>query len=116
MEPIKISGEDRRKYREKLRRSLGVFERMLRECFRSAFRLSGRNQLNLVDDRGGLRCATPPFSPRCQPRLGNGLGQFSIEIGVPPRRLIGLALGDLKTRADLNAADTKARASGAAWS
>jgi hypothetical protein len=31
IQPIKISGEDRRKYRDKVRRSLEVFARMLRE-------------------------------------------------------------------------------------
>ena len=31
IEAIKISGEDRRNYRDKLRRSLDVFARMLRE-------------------------------------------------------------------------------------
>ena len=31
IEAIKITGEDRRKYRDKVRRSLDVFARMLRE-------------------------------------------------------------------------------------
>ena len=31
IQAIKISGEDRRRYREKVRRSLEVFARMLRE-------------------------------------------------------------------------------------
>ena len=31
IQAIKISGEDRRKYRDKVRRSLDVFARMLRE-------------------------------------------------------------------------------------
>jgi len=31
IQPIKISGEDRRQYRDKLQRSLEVFARMLRE-------------------------------------------------------------------------------------
>jgi hypothetical protein len=46
IEAIKITGEDRRKYRDKVRRSLDVFARMLRETVslvippRSAWRSS----------------------------------------------------------------------------
>src|SRR6266704_3389588 len=51
IQPIKISGEDRRKYREKLRRSLDVFDRMLREqVFEETAALVGQEiELNLVD-------------------------------------------------------------------
>jgi len=54
IEAIKITGEDRRKYRDKVRRSLDVFARMLRE-----HRFAGdpaqvgvEIELNLVDGRG----------------------------------------------------------------
>ena len=117
IEPIKISGEDRRNYREKLRRSLDVFERMLRESvFDPGLSLVGQEiELNLVDDRGepSMRNAAV-LDAIANPAWATELGQFNIEINVPPRQLVGAALGDLEDeiRADLNAADTKARASG----
>src|SRR5260370_41106195 len=54
IQAIKISGEDRRNYREKLRRSLDVFDRMLRESiFDTSLSLVGQEiELNLVDERG----------------------------------------------------------------
>jgi gamma-glutamyl:cysteine ligase YbdK (ATP-grasp superfamily) len=117
IEPIKISGEDRRNYREKLRRSLDVFERMLRESvFDPGLSLVGQEiELNLVDDRGepSMRNAAV-LEAIANPAWATELGQFNIEINVPPRQLAGAALGDLEDeiRADLNAADTKARGSG----
>ena len=50
IQPITISGEDRRKYRDKLRRSLDVFDRMLREqVFETDVSLVGQEiELNLV--------------------------------------------------------------------
>ena len=117
IEPIKISGEDRRKYREKLRRSLDVFERMLRESvFDPGLSLVGQEiELNLVDERGepSMRNAAV-LEAIANPAWATELGQFNIEINVPPRQLAGAALGDLEDeiRADLNAADNKARGSG----
>src|SRR5260370_28769779 len=54
IQAIKISGEDRRNYREKLRRSLDVFDRMLRESiFDTSLSLCGpETDLNLLDERG----------------------------------------------------------------
>ena len=55
IEAVKITGEDRRRYRDKVRRSLDVFARMLRE-----HRFEGEPaqvgveiEMNLVDARGG---------------------------------------------------------------
>jgi len=117
IEPIKISGEDRRKYREKLRRSLDVFDRMLRESvFEDDTQLVGQEiELNLVDDRGepSMRNADV-LDAIADPAWATELGQFNIEINVPPRQLDGDALDGLEQeiRADLNAADNKARGSG----
>src|SRR5205823_1756853 len=49
------------------------------------------------------------------PAWGTEVGQFNLEINVPPRRLEGEALADLEEeiRADLNAGDAKARGAGA---
>jgi gamma-glutamyl:cysteine ligase YbdK (ATP-grasp superfamily) len=117
IEPIKISGEDRRKYREKLRRSLDVFDRMLRESiFDPSLSLVGQEiELNLVDDRGqpSMRNAAV-LDAIANPAWATELGQFNIEINMPPRELAGAALAGLEDeiRADLNAADSKARGSG----
>src|SRR5215470_13322199 len=117
IQPIKISGEDRRKYREKLRRSLDVFDRMLREkVFADHESLVGQEiELNLVDEDGwpSMRNADV-LAAIANPAWATELGQFNIEINVPPRRLDGDALAGLEQeiRADLNAADAKARSSG----
>jgi gamma-glutamyl:cysteine ligase YbdK (ATP-grasp superfamily) len=117
IQPIKISGEDRRKYRDKLRRSLDVFDRMLREkVFADHESLVGQEiELNLVDEDGwpSMRNADV-LAAIADPAWATELGQFNIEINVPPRRLAGDALAELEQeiRADLNAADAKARSSG----
>jgi len=117
IQPIKISGEDRRTYREKLRRSLDVFDRMLREkVFADHESLVGQEiELNLVDDDGwpSMRNADV-LAAIANPAWATELGQFNIEINVPPRRLDGDAFAELEdeVRADLNAADEKARGSG----
>ena len=54
IQAIKISGEDRRKYRDKVRRSLEVFARMLQERLFEAdpSRVGVEIELNLVDPSG----------------------------------------------------------------
>jgi gamma-glutamyl:cysteine ligase YbdK (ATP-grasp superfamily) len=117
IQPIKISGEDRRNYREKLRRSLDVFDRMLRESvFDTSLSLVGQEiELNLVDEHGepSMRNAAV-LDAIADPAWATELGQFNIEINMPPRALDGDALADMEDeiRADLNAADSKARSRG----
>src|SRR5690349_25024340 len=117
IQPIKISGEDRRNYREKLRRSLDVFDRMLRESvFDTSLSLVGQEiELNLVDERGdpSMRNAAV-LDAIADPAWATEVGQFNLEINVPPRELKGDAFAGLETevRASLNAADTKARGAG----
>src|SRR6266700_153305 len=117
IEPIKISGEDRRKYRDKLRRSLDVFDRMLRELvFEDSASLVGQEiELNLVDEDGApsMRNAAV-LDAIADPAWATELGQFNIEINVPPRRLDGGAVAGLEQeiRDSLNAADGKARSIG----
>ncbi len=117
IQAIKISGEDRRKYREKVQRSLDVFARMLRErrFEASPSRVGVEIELNLVDSRGGpsMRNAAV-LDAIADPAWATELGQFNLEINVPPRRLEGHALADLEQaiRASLNAADAKARSAG----
>jgi gamma-glutamyl:cysteine ligase YbdK (ATP-grasp superfamily) len=117
IQAIKISGEDRRKYRDKVRRSLEVFARMLQERRFEAdpSRVGVEIELNLVDSRGApsMRNADV-LDAIADPAWATELGQFNLEINVPPRRLGGEAVADLEReiRASLNAADAKARGTG----
>jgi gamma-glutamyl:cysteine ligase YbdK (ATP-grasp superfamily) len=114
IEAIKITGEDRRKYRDKVRRSLDAFARMLRERrFDENPSMVGQEvELNLVDVRGmpSMRNAEA-LAAIADPAWATEVGQFNLEINVPPRQLDGDAFGGLEreVRADLNAADGKAR-------
>ena len=117
IQAITISGEDRHKYREKVQRSLDVFARMLRErrFEASPSRVGVEIELNLVDSRGqpSMRNAAV-LDAIADPAWATELGQFNLEINVPPRRLEGHVLADLEQeiRASLNAADAKARETG----
>jgi len=117
IEQIKISGEDRRNYREKLRRSLDVFDRMLRErAFDGEPGMVGQEiELNLVDADGSpsMRNAAV-LDALADPAWSTEIGQFNLEINVPPRLLRGDALARLEReiRDDLNRADAKARGAG----
>jgi gamma-glutamyl:cysteine ligase YbdK (ATP-grasp superfamily) len=117
IQAIKISGEDRRKYREKVRRSLDVFARMLRErLFEEDPSTVGQEiELNLVDEHGmpSMRNAAA-LDAIASPVWATEVGQFNLEINVPPRTLDGDALATLETelRAELNAADARARTVG----
>jgi gamma-glutamyl:cysteine ligase YbdK (ATP-grasp superfamily) len=117
IQAIEISGEDRRRYRDKVRRSLDVLARMLRERLFEAdpSDVGVEIELNLVDSRGApsMRNADV-LDAIADPAWATELGQFNLEINVPPRRLAGDALADLEqaVRASLNAADVKARTVG----
>ena len=117
IQAIKISGEDRRKYRDKVRRSLDVFARMLRErLFEEDPSTVGQEiELNLTDSRGmpSMRNADA-LDAIASPAWDTEVGQFNLEINVPPRMLDGDSLATLETelRADLNAADVRARTVG----
>jgi gamma-glutamyl:cysteine ligase YbdK (ATP-grasp superfamily) len=117
IQAITISGEDRRKYREKVQRSLDVFARMLRErrFEASPSRVGVEIELNLVDSHGVPSMRNEAvLDAIADPAWATELGQFNLEINVPPRRLEGHALADLEQeiRASLNAADAKARGAG----
>jgi gamma-glutamyl:cysteine ligase YbdK (ATP-grasp superfamily) len=117
IQPIKISGEDRGRYREKMRRSLDVFARMLREHLFDAdpAQVGLEIELNLVDSHGvpSMRNADV-LEAIADPAWATELGQFNIEINVPPRRLNGDAISGLEqeVRTSLNVADEKARGTG----
>ncbi len=117
IQAIKFSGEDRRLYREKVRRSLDALARMLRDnAFEDNPAQVGQEiELNLVDSEAqpSMRNAEV-LDAIANPAWGVEVGQFNLEINVPPRRLAGDALADLEqvVRDDLNAGDEKARGTG----
>ena len=96
IDAITITGEDRRRYRDKVRRSLDVFARMLREHrFESEPAQVGVEiELNLVDGQGepSMRNADV-LDAIADPAWATELGQFNLEINVPPRELAGDAAG-----------------------
>jgi gamma-glutamyl:cysteine ligase YbdK (ATP-grasp superfamily) len=117
IEAIKITGEDRRRYRDKVRRSLDAFARMLRERqFDENPSMVGQEiELNLTDDRGMPSMSNAEaLEAIADPAWATEVGQFNLEINVPPRQLTGDAFAGLESevRGDLNAADGKARTVG----
>ncbi len=114
IQAVRITGEDRRTYRAKLARSLDVFARMLKEqLFETDPTLVGQEiELNLVDDRGepSMRNADV-LAAIADPAWATEVGQFNLEINVPPRELSGDAVAGLEEelRGSLNAGDEKAR-------
>src|ERR1700734_3628352 len=117
IQATKVSGEDRRIYRDKVWRSLEAFPTMLRERLFEAdpAQVGQEIELNLVDPDGmpSMRNAEV-LGALADPAWATEMGQFNLEINVPPRRLDGDALADLEReiRADLNAGDTTARGTG----
>jgi gamma-glutamyl:cysteine ligase YbdK (ATP-grasp superfamily) len=117
IQAIKISGEDRRKYRAKLARSLDVFAIMLHEDrFEADPCLVGQEiELNLVDEDGmpSMR-NTDVLAAIADPSWATEVGQFNLEINVPPRELAGDAVVGLEQeiRASLNHGDERARGIG----
>ncbi len=112
--PQQFSRADRTRYREKVRRCLDVFARMLRESrFESDDPMTGLEiELNLVDEQGdpALKNAQA-LEAIADPDFQTELGQFNLEINVPPKRLKVRGFSDFEAgvRASLNAAETKAR-------
>ena len=112
-----FSREDRTRYRQKVRRCLDVFERMLAQSqFDFERPMTGVEiELNLVDEHGdpALRNAEV-LDAVSHADFQTELGQFNVEINVQPRTLGGEAAAELENavRATLNSAEEKARAVG----
>jgi hypothetical protein len=105
--------EDRQQYREKLRTSLDVFARMLAEArFDTDRRSVGLEiELNLTDLAGDPAMVNAEVLDRvAHADFQTELGQFNVEIGVPPRRLEGGVFGELEDsiRETLNCAERQA--------
>ncbi|WP_372734732.1 glutamate--cysteine ligase [Nocardioides sp.] len=107
-----FSRADRTRYREKVRRCLDVFARMLREArFDTDDPMTGLEvELNLVDTNGdpALKNAEA-LAAIADPDFQTELGQFNIEINVPPAKLREGGLNTFETtlRNSLNDADAK---------
>ncbi|HVK30811.1 MAG TPA: glutamate--cysteine ligase [Nocardioides sp.] len=109
---------DRTRYREKVRRCLDVFERMLRE---SAFDTDDpwtgiEVELNLVDEVGDPALRNDEvLDAIADPGFQTELGQFNIELNLPPGPLAdgGLRTCEDRLRSSLNAAEERAAAVGA---
>ena len=113
-----FSRADRTRHREKVRRCLDVFARMLREArFDTDDPMTGLEvELNLVDERGdpALR-NVEALDAIADPDFVTELGQFNIEINVPPARLRegGLSRFEDQLRRSLNDAEKKSSEVGA---
>jgi gamma-glutamyl:cysteine ligase YbdK (ATP-grasp superfamily) len=110
--------EDRLRYRQKVRRCLDVFARMLTQArFDFQQPLIGLEiELNLVDASGDPAMANERvLALIADPAFQTELGQFNIEINVPPGRLADDSLVELEesVRASLNHGHEMARAAGA---
>ncbi len=106
--------EDRQRYRAKVKRDLDVFARMLSEArFDADHRSIGLEiELNLTDADGrpAMRNAAV-LEAIADPDFVTELGQFNVEINIPPHLLEPDMFADLERtiRASLNAAEEKAR-------
>jgi hypothetical protein len=118
VESMEFTRQDRQCYREKVRRCLDVFARMLTESkfdferpmtgLEIEFNLIGANHDPAMRNAAVLQAiANPDFQTE--------LGQFNIEINVPPQGLAGTSLNELETalRASLNDAEERSRSQGA---
>ncbi len=112
-----FSREDRQRYRSKVKRCLDVFARMLSDArFDADHRSIGLEiELHLTDDDGrpAMRNAAV-LEAIADPDFQTELGQFNVEINIPPRLLSPEVFAELEAtiRADLNEAEGKARRAG----
>src|SRR3954470_9721634 len=97
---MEFTRQDRQSYREKVRRCLDVFARMLTESkFDFERPMTGLEiEFNLIDagHDPAMRNADV-LTAIANPDFQTELGQFNIEINVPPRQLAGTALEQLES-------------------
>jgi gamma-glutamyl:cysteine ligase YbdK (ATP-grasp superfamily) len=118
VEATVFTRDDRQRFRQKVRRCLDTFARMLAEYrFESERPMVGLEiELNLVDDAGDPAMKNAEvLDAIADPAFQTELGQFNIEINIPPRQLDtgGLVDFEKEVRASLNAAEGKANGVGA---
>src|ERR1700755_3114235 len=90
---------DRQRYRDKVKRNLDVFERMLREArFDGDKRSIGLEiELNLTEETGDpARANAHVLELIADEDFQTELGQFNVEINIPPRRLEDGVFGALE--------------------
>ena len=114
---ISVSQQDRRAYCHKVRCCLDVFARMLRESrFDTEPRQVGLEiELHMVDEAGRPSMKNGEvLGEIADPIWASELGQFNLEINVPPQPLAGGALTRLErlVRASLDHAGDRARRTG----
>ncbi len=113
VENTEFTGKDRQRYREKVRRCLDVFARMLTESkFEFERPLTGLEiEFNLIDGKHDPAMKnTDVLQAIANPDFQTELGQFNIEINVRPRELRGEGTEELERelRASLNDAEQRA--------
>jgi hypothetical protein len=113
-----FSREDRQRYRQKVRTCLDVFARMLRESrFDSDRRSFGLEiELNLTDETGDPALINArALEAIADADFQTEIGQFNVEINVPPRRLGDRVFTELEDaiRHSLNNAEERSRTVGA---
>src|SRR5688500_5411035 len=118
VEQQEFTRADRTHHREKVRRNLDVFARMLREArFDTDDPMTGLEvELNLVDDQGDPALKNSEvLEAIAKPDFQTELGQFNIEINIPPATLRegGLTTFEESLRRSLNDAETAASEAGA---
>jgi gamma-glutamyl:cysteine ligase YbdK (ATP-grasp superfamily) len=110
--PISVSRDDRRRYRDKVRRCLDVLARMLQE---SQFEFDRPHigleiEINLVDaDAMPLMRNSDVLDAIADPAWETELGLFNLEINVPPRELGDSGDLERELRDNLNQADQRAQ-------
>ena len=118
VEATVFTRDDRQRFRQKVRRCLDTFARMLAEYrFESERPMVGLEiELNLVDDTGDPAMKNAEvLDAIADPAFQTELGQFNIEINISPRQLETGGLVDFEqdVRASLNAAEGRANSVGA---
>ncbi|MFW6599808.1 glutamate--cysteine ligase [Propionibacteriaceae bacterium Y2011] len=113
VERREFTREDRTRYREKVRRCLDALARMLTQSpFDTGQPMVGLEmELNLIGaDRNAAMTNAAVLAAIDDPLFVTELGQFNIELNVPPRRLAeaGLASWEAEIRDKLNSADEAA--------
>jgi len=118
VESTEFTGKDRQRYREKVRRCLDVFAKMLAEAkFEFERPLTGLEiEFNLIDDKHDPAMKNAEvLAAIANPDFQTELARFNIEINVKPRELRGGSSEQLEAdlRASLNDAEERASDQGA---
>ncbi len=114
---VEFTRADRTRFRDQVHRDLDAFARMLRESrFDMSRPLTGVEiELNLVDDKNDPAMKNAEVLGAIEDdAFQTELGQFNVEINVPPREIsdTGLELTEKSVRDSLNAAEEKANRTG----